>query len=137
MVRFEYCLACKYVLIKRTKSHFMFYKLCENVSAIQVLALRAIAFKVFEILAFIRTNRQTDMARSTQLWDYVYIIRSETLQRNMDINILSDESSKPFFSTSYGYNNIYKKGLLFYKKTLWWDIDGYSSYLKNWNGYQN
>jgi len=60
MVRFEYFLACSCVLIKRTKSHFNFYKLNENMSALQVLAIRAIAFKVSEISAFIRTERQTD-----------------------------------------------------------------------------
>jgi len=60
MVRFEYFLACSCVLIKRTKSYFNFYKIYENVSAIQVSALWAIAFKVSEISAFIRMDRQTD-----------------------------------------------------------------------------
>jgi len=66
--------------------------------------LNSLALIVSEISAFIRTDRQTDMARSTRLAsdpDQEYILYgSET--RPSACYILSDESSIPFYSTSNG-----------------------------------
>jgi len=66
------------------------------------------AFIVSEITAFIRTNGQTDMARSNLLVIvikniYVYFIGSKTL--SFTCYILSDESIIPFYSTSNKYKN--------------------------------
>jgi len=71
---------------------------CVRSSGICMTILNSLAFVDSEILAFIRTNGQTDMARSTRLVIlikniYIYICY-----------ILSDESSMPFYSTSNGYN---------------------------------
>jgi len=66
---------------------------CARSSGICIPIPNSLVLIVSEISAFIRTDRQTDMTRSTRL---------EILTKNL----FSDESSIPFYSTSNGYNNI-------------------------------
>jgi len=66
---------------------------------------------VSEISAFIRTDGQTDMARSTPDQEYIYFMGSETLPSVCCI--LSYESSKPFYSIIK--NVIFKHRRLFVK----------------------
>jgi len=61
-----------------------------------------VALIVSEISVFIRTDGQTDMARSTRLVILAYFMGSETLPSAC--YILSDESSISSYSTSNGYN---------------------------------
>jgi len=66
------------------------------------------AFLLSEVTAFIRTDKQTDMARLTRLViliknTYIYFMGTETYPSAC--YILSDESSIPFYSTSNRYKN--------------------------------
>jgi len=62
---------------------------CARSSGICMPIPNSLVLIVSEISAFIRTDRQTDMTRSTRL---------EILTKNL----LSDESCIPFYSTSWG-----------------------------------
>jgi len=67
---------------------------CVRSSGICMQNLNSLALKVSEISAFIRADRQTDMARSTRLVILIIFF----------CYMFSDECSIPFYSTSNGYN---------------------------------
>jgi len=93
---------------------------CVRSSGICTPNLNSLALIVSEISAFIRTDIQTDMARSTPLvilsllpvtyfstnLVYPFTLRVTGIKmHNSACYILSDESSIPFYSTSNGYKN--------------------------------
>jgi len=69
---------------------------------------KILALILSEISAFIRTDIQTDMARSTRLVILVknVICFMGSISLLSTCYILSDESSIPFYSTSNGYNQL-------------------------------